>query len=256
MAFRLGTVPYLNARPLTTGLSKEHDVIESVPSVLAGQLQAGELDAALVPIVSYFENWNHTWLYPDVCIGADGPVLTVRLLHDRPLDTLSRVAPDPNSRTSNILLRLLLETHVGIAPHYVERPAHASSREELLSDTDAALVIGDPAFALSETPGTDLAAAWKEWTGLPFVFAAWVVHERAVDRAEELKEALRQGADLPIEELIASADEASVDVVRTYLTRNLRYPFDEAARDGLRLFWERAAEADLVPPARELRFLR
>jgi predicted solute-binding protein len=256
MSFRLGTVPYLNARPLTAGLSDEHEVIESVPAVLAGQLQSGQLDAALVPIVSYFENWNSTWLFPDVCIGADGPVLTVRLLHDRPLETVARVAPDPNSRTSNILLRLLLETHVGITPHYVDRPAQAGSREELLAQADAALVIGDPAFTSSESPGTDLAEAWKEWTGLPFVFAAWVVHERAVERVDELKDALRRGADVALDDLIHTANEAPASVVRKYLTEHLRYDFDDAAREGLRLFWERAAEADLVPPAQELRFLR
>ncbi|MBN8249340.1 MAG: menaquinone biosynthesis protein, partial [Verrucomicrobia bacterium] len=172
--WRIGSVPYLNAIPLTHALGPE--ILLLPPSQLAVELQAGRLDAALVSVTEPLRHPGYA-IVDGVGILSRGPVASVLLAHRHPLETLRCIRVDPASCTSVALLRVLLAAR-GLRPTFLPLEDYASA------DThEAVLLIGNPAleFRRSGAPHAlwDLGAAWQEWTGLPFVYAVWAVREAA-----------------------------------------------------------------------------
>lgn len=174
---RVTAVSYLNTKPLLYGLlsSDLHDELDiqlNIPSVCAQRLIDGEADMGLIPVAALPEipDWQ---LISDFCIGTDGPVRTVCIYSQRPIEELDTIYLDFHSRTSVMLTRLLLRNHWQLDPELVDaRPGY----EDKIKDKVGGLVIGDraiewePRFAYRY----DLGEEWKKHTGLPFVFAAWV----------------------------------------------------------------------------------
>ncbi|MCF7848156.1 MAG: menaquinone biosynthesis protein [Kiritimatiellales bacterium] len=181
--FIFAAAPYSNAAPLIECLDAE--VIYGHPSQLVGDLLSGKTDAALIPVVDLFRNPELTMI-EGLGVAADGAVQSVLLKCNVPLEQVQTVGRDPASSTSNMLAKILLENHFsGGTPS----PASADSGDavppcrqvEMIDgeEADAVVVIGDR--ALCSEPATagdiDLAEAWKEMTGLPFVFAVWGVRK-------------------------------------------------------------------------------
>ncbi|HYE97551.1 MAG TPA: menaquinone biosynthesis protein [Planctomycetota bacterium] len=236
---RLGCVPYLNAKPLLEGL---RGVELRPPSRLVGRLASGALDAALIPAVEVLRlGLAHV---PGIAIAARGAVQSVRLHHRRPIRELRVVALDRNSRTSNMLTRVLLEERFGLRPRYVVRDP---SRGLDWDGVDGAVTIGDTSFLPSGTASKDLAELWSRWTGKPFVFALWAHrpgHPRAAEIARTLREAKRRGrAGL---EAIVAREAGRMGLrpafVRRYLTKAIRYDLGPEERAGLKLFWNYAVD--------------
>lgn len=201
---RIGSVPYLNARPLVDALGA--GVRLAPPVDLAALLRAGELDAALVPVVEALENPRYQ-VVDGIGIGCDGPVYSVFLAHEKPIEEWRTVSLDPHSRTSNQLVQTLL---AGRAFRFVKREEPA----------DAALWIGDPAIRYrAENPGQsywDLGTEWKKQTGLPFVFAVWALNPGHVELADRLRAAAVEGLD-------ARSRIATTPLEMRYLTEYIRY---------------------------------
>lgn len=212
----LGSVPYLNAQPLLHGLEARL----APPSQLAQWLRAGEVDAALVPVVEAMENPVY-WLCDGVAIGCLGPVYSVFLALAKPLDEVRTAAMDPASKTSVQLARWILR---GRDIEYVD-PGRSA---------DARLIIGDAAIEFRhrhpEVPLLDLGEAWREATGLPFVFAVWAL--RAPDAA--LAQRLRAAADAGLAE--RDALHLAGTWQHAYLTRHIRYELGDPQREALALF--------------------
>jgi predicted solute-binding protein len=188
-SIRVGSVPYLNARPLTRFIASPVAKLE--PNELASELRAGKLDAALVPLMEVLESPADTYRVVDgLSIGSERAVYSVYLNYSVPLAKIKTVALDPASKTSVELARLVLEKFHRLKPRYVS-PDEAA---------DAQLLIGDPAIthrqAHPEQNYLDLATAWRENTGLPFVFAVWAVrlpYWKARSVAGQLRTAGRLG---------------------------------------------------------------
>jgi chorismate dehydratase len=214
----LGSVSYLNAKPLLWGLEARL----APPSQLARWLRAGEVEAALVPIVEAMENPVY-WLVDGVAIGCDGPVYSVILTLSKPLAEVRTVALDAASKTSVRLMQWLLERHYGLAPHYVADGTPA----------DAQLRIGDPAIAFRQAhpsyPLLDLGEAWKAATGLPFVFAVWALRAPDQALADRLREAARAG-------LARRAEIAREPWEYRYLTESIRYELGGRQREAIARF--------------------
>src|SRR5919202_3386762 len=194
---RVGAVNYLNTKPLIEGLGSFAPHAElhlDLPSRLADQLAAGELDVGLIPVIEYFRAGTYT-VVPDVAIASRGPVLSVTLFSRVPWPAIRRVALDEGSRTSAALTQVLLRRRYGVRPEVVPLPLDRTAEE---ADADAVLLIGDRAMRAC-LPGFahafDLGQEWHDWTGLPFVYAFWAVREGAVLGAVEdaLVEAKRRG---------------------------------------------------------------
>ncbi|RKX37780.1 MAG: hypothetical protein DRP64_16715 [Verrucomicrobia bacterium] len=169
--------PYSNSAPLVDRLVEVDPrvrVITDHPANLVVDLNAGRADVALIPVVHLFSHPELTMI-DGLGIAADGPVKSVLLKCNVPVGQIKTVARDPASATSNVLAELLLKKHYGREVEIHDLQA--------LEKPDAAVVIGDRALCSDPAPtgDIDLAEAWKEMTGLPFVFAVWAVRKDFAD---------------------------------------------------------------------------
>ena len=259
---RLGAVSYLNTKPLVYGLDRYPDQFEvrfDVPAKCAELLHAGKVDLGLIPAIEYL-NGDYA-IVPGVSIASDGDVATVAVFTRKAITEVRTLALDLSSRTSVALTRVLCAKRWGIAPSFT--PAEPDL-EAMLARADAALVIGDPAFdidpAARGVTKIDLGAEWKALTGLPFVYAMWTGRPGAAS-AEQCR-ALQAARDHGVAHLaeiareVGDGDAALEQRSLVYLRDNLKYGLGEAEVAGLRRFHELAAEIDLVPELRDLRFYR
>ncbi|HVG93001.1 MAG TPA: menaquinone biosynthesis protein [Planctomycetota bacterium] len=243
----LGNVPYLNTVPLAAFLPPDVGQREADPGVLADWLRAGTVDAAMLPVAEALRGAGDGYVgrYGIACDGGVESVLAFLPVADAPPAAWPRhVVLDPASRTSQALLRVLLERRFGLAPTYEVAPAPGPDPR---SRPDAVtLVIGDRALRHREGwPGgvLDLGAAWKEWTGLPFVFARWTAR-RGLPAAERealariLDEAARAG--LAQRDALATAHGPrhglSAEAARRYFRKAVVYEIDARAEAGLERF--------------------
>ena len=232
--FRVGSVPYLNAVPLTRGL--EDQIIFVAPSKLAEMLQRDELDAALVSVTEVLFNDRYDVL-DGIAVASLGEVKSVFLAHRRPIAEVQQVFCDPASLTSVFLLRVLLAEQ-GLHPEFKPLP-----RLNPTSLPDFFLLIGDPAidFLRSEHGHEiwDLGAAWYEFTRLPFVYAVWALRRGLANQA--LRRQLREAKDLgldTLEYIIRQRPEYDVDFRRDYLSWHIHYHLGADEKRGLARFSE------------------
>jgi len=225
----LGSVPYLNARPLTYAIAEPIVLME--PKRLAAELHENLLHAALVPLVEVLENADAYHIVDGIAIGALNSVYSVILAHTMAIVRMKTIALDPASKTSNQLIKVLLQKYYRIQPQYV------SASEP----SDGQLIIGDPAIAYRKTHPDerflDLAQSWHSHTGLPFVFAVWAVRKDAPNVAGLAKN-LRAAAKVGL----AARDQIAKNHFEfRYLTEYLHYQLNEPQKKAISLF-----SADLV----------
>ena len=236
---RIGCVPDLNSRPLIEGLE---GVLLRPPARLVEILAAGKLDVALV---SAIEVRRRGWAFvPGIAVASPGKTDSVRLHHKVRIRDIRRVALDSNSRTSNVLARILLEKRYGVRPAYIFRnPAGGVD----FRGFDAAVTIGDTSFRPLGVPSLDLGAEWRAFTGKPFVYALWAHRPRHPHRREivsTLKKAKAAGVKRIPEIARTEAKRLGLSprYCRMYMTKCLTYDLGPAERAGLRLFERYAAE--------------
>jgi chorismate dehydratase len=232
--FRVGSVPYLNAVPLTRGIEDQVQFVP--PSLLGNLLRTGKLDAALLSVTEALFNDSYDIL-DGVCIGSRGEVKSVYLAHTQPLEEVTQIHLDPASLTSVNLLRVLL----------AERGSHPDFIPLLDYDADLmpenVLLIGDPAIRYLRTHPErriwDLGAAWQEMTGLPFVYAVWVLRRDTdtTDLRRILQEAAGFGRET-LDDIIRDRSEFDRAFRDDYLARHIRYEMGANEKRGLARFAE------------------
>jgi chorismate dehydratase len=258
---RVSVVKYLNTAPLIWGMLKgdqqgNYDLDFTTPAKCADDLGRREAAVGIVPSIEY-QRIERLCVLPGCSIASKGIVKSVLLLSKMPLEQVKTVALDNSSRTSAALVRVLLRKFysrpVSVAPADPEPQA-------MLQHADAALLIGDPAltFDAGGLMVYDLAAEWKKFTGLPFVFAVWAGHEDAgLGRFCGDFEASR---DFGLDHLDDIAREyaprlgLAPETVKVYLKENIDYSLDEENRKGLELFYRLAHEIGLIPKTKEIQF--
>jgi len=264
-AIRVGAVSYLNAKPLYYRLEQRTGSVQlsmDLPSRLASRLASGDLDVALIPSVEYLRGAGSGYeILPGFAIAARGAVRSVKLFSRVPLDRIDRLALDEGSRTSQALTRVWLDAAQGVRPSRIEvLPMGVSALE---STADAVLVIGDRAMKVPDAPFhsvVDLAEAWNELTGLPFVFALWVTRPGIDlgDLPEVLAacraDGLAHASDLSHE--FGPKLGLDFQVCLEYLTRVLSYDLGDLEIAGLRRFARMAADLGLAPEGVDLVFHR
>ncbi len=264
-AIRVGAVSHLNAKPLYYKLCDFAPGVRltmEVPSRLAEQLAAAELDVALIPSVEYLRSAHLGYvIIPGFAIAARGPVRSVKLFSRTPLDRIERLALDEGSRTSQALTLVWLDACHGVRPARIE--SLPLGMPVLESTADAVLVIGDRAMQVPREPFhevVDLAEAWQSLTGLPFVFALWVARSRVdlgglpAALARSRAEGLAHASELAR----VHGPRLGLDFTTCYdyLTRNLSYELGQAELAGLNRFAQMAARLDLAPEGVSLVFHR
>jgi cyclic dehypoxanthinyl futalosine synthase len=256
----LAGVSYLNSRPILDPLERapyaeRFRVERVVPSEVARMVAEDEAALGLIPVAAAATLGDMLFVR-GVGIGARGPVRSVLVVSDVPLDQVDAVELDLSSRTSAVLARLVLARLRKTPPRFVGRRFAEGGPNPSEMHKTAALVIGDPALRLEGRfqHVLDLGQAWLEWTGLPFVFAAWGARDRARPSAvdqDALRAALAEG--LRDRRAIAErqAAKSGIDAItaHAYLTEAIHYDFGDEERRALELFYEKAASAGLLPRA-------
>src|SRR6266850_3164511 len=232
--FRVGSVGYLNAVPLTRGL--EEEIVFTTPSKLAEMLQRDELDAALVSVTEVLMRDRYDIL-DGIAIASLGEVKSVLLAHRKPLEEAKEIFCDTASLTSIQLLRVLL-AEKGVKPEFKPLPNYDFS-----SLPDFALLIGDPALDFSRSNASyqiwDLGSAWSELTRLPFVYAVWALR-RGIENSA-LRRLLREARDFGLDTLdhiIRSRTEYDLDFRKDYLSWHIHYYLGADEKRGLAKFSE------------------
>jgi chorismate dehydratase len=262
---RLGRIPWINCYPVYSAIDRglvplDAGLITGTAADLNDLLAAGELDVSVVSAVEYARNAAAYHLLPDLAITCDGPVHSVMLFSRRPVHQLdgATVLRTSSSRTSILLLELLCRHRWRVRPKFATVRAESSDLEALGGfPHDAVLVIGDAALMLATDARypyvVDLGTAWKDWTGLPFVFAVWAARREANHRAVQgIHRALLASRawglqhldDLAV--LAASNTGISQAVCRAYLG-DLDYALSYRHLAGLTDFFRRLAQDGLVP---------
>lgn len=232
--FRVGSVPYLNAVPLTRGI--EDQVVLATPAKLAEMLQRDELDAALVSITEVLFNDRYDVL-DEVAVASLGETKSVLLAHRRPIEEAKEIFCDTASLTSVQLLKVLLAER-GLKPEFKPLASYASA--EL---PDFALLIGDPALDfLRSSPSHeiwDLGAAWYEMAHLPFVYAVWALRRGLDNKAlrAKLREAKEFGLDT-LDYIIATRREYDLEFRKDYLGWHIHYHLGTDEKRGIKRFVE------------------
>ena len=257
---RIGAVSYLNSKPLIEDLAelaRDAELILDVPSRLADDLSAGELDVALIPSVEVFRDAAYE-IVSDACVATRGPVLSVKLFSRVPVSQIQTLALDAGSRTSATLARILLAERFGVRPTTELLPLGFATED---TSADAVLLIGDRAMHPPRerfVATWDLGAEWTQWTGLPFVFAMWAARRDC--ELGDIEDALCRSRDRGVDRLADIAvREApklgiSAELAYDYLAHNLHFTLGPAERAGLRLFQELAVKLGLAPEGVNLVF--
>jgi chorismate dehydratase len=264
---RVGHIQFLNCLPIYWGLMRSGallgvDLHKDTPDHLTAALLDGDLDIGPISLVEYLRRPESLLLLPDLAVGSDGPVLSVNLVstvEPRRLDG-ARVALSSTSRTGALLARMLLEDRYGVRPHYFTCPPDLT---EMLLEAEAGVLIGDAALrARHEAPErglvvTDLGEAWRDWTGLPMVFAVWAVRRDFAARhpglVKDVHDAFLASRELCLAELDTVATVAarwepfSAGTLAAYF-RALDFSLGPRQIAGLREFAARAAAAGQAPP--------
>ena len=258
---RIGAVSYLNTRPLVFGLERglaeeRLELSYAVPSRLADQMIAGELDIALMPVIE-LARMPGLEIVPGLAIGTQGPARSVLLVSRLPLEEITSIALDAESRTSNALVQVLCNRAWNIEPEFRREDG---GLDESLRSCDAAVQIGDKALFADPPPGTavyDLGDAWSASTGLPFVFAAWFARPGIVDR--EIYEALHESRREGSRAIDAIADDYTwrgqryPELSRDYLQNNIRFRLGSAELDAMRMFFDAATALKLIETEPEVK---
>lgn len=232
--FRIGSVKYLNAAPLTRGI--EGKLFLATPAKLAGMLRRDELDAALVSVAEVLLTDRYDIL-DGVAVASLGEVYSVILAHKKPLEEAKEIFCDTASITSVNLLKVLL-AEKNLFPRFKPLESYEAAKEK-----DFALIIGDPAIDFQRAPHEheilDLGAAWTEITNLPFVYAVWALR-RGIENKElrrELREAKKFGMET-LDHLIETRTEYDADFRRDYFEWNIHYHLASDEKRGIAKFCE------------------
>jgi chorismate dehydratase len=254
---RIGCVKYLNARPLIRGWPGEVEFDH--PSTLCKRLADGELDVALVSSFEFLRNPIYR-IVDDVSISSNGPVYSVVVAHHGDISDIKEIELDPASQTAVTLLRCLL-AELGLDPHFIRGALgsagcsreHVGIASSLSAIHRARLLIGDQAIRFrQERAGEfhfwDLGEQWKNLTGVPFVYALWLVRPEVRDAktvANRLR-ALRDKNLTDLNGLIAAEDDFDSQFCSRYYRENIQFNFGEPEKKGLRFFADLCAEHGLL----------
>ena len=256
---RIGAVPYMNAKPLIYGLDQHPDEIElvfEVPSLLPNMLNSDQIDVAIVPSIEYFRNGNYA-IIPDISIASIGTVESVKIFSKVPIQNIRSAALDKSSLTSCALTKIILKEQYHISPQYTQW----NKQYDITSaDTDAVLIIGDNAMKTIDNGYVtlDLGQSWFEFTGLPFVYAVWVVKgNRHISGINNLLKSAKEAGIRSVKAL-ATTESQRLQLTQerclNYLTNSIRYDFGKDEIKGLLAFYQYAVSLGLAPRGVEIIF--
>lgn len=275
--------------PRNTALAERYQIHYTQPALCAEELLSGRADLGLIPIASLTPELA---IVPGCTIASLDRVRSIQLIVklprsssapasdqltatqiDRILANVRSIAADTASRSSLAYTQLLFRRFLEADPAFIPRDAEPVA---MLTEADAALLIGDPALlaleqrdAIEREVGPclwiDIAHTWRQRTGLPWVAAVWALRPQALTAssisAEQLAVDLQTSRDQGLTHLEDLVSEWSPRIaispatIRHYLTQNIHYTLTPECIQTIELFRSFAAEASILPPLPHLQFL-
>lgn len=237
----ISIVNYYNTTPFLyglkhTGFESQIQLQSDIPSVCAEKLKNKEVEIGLVP-VAILPELDSYLIITDYCIGAKGKVDSVKLFSEKPLEELTHVLLDYQSKTSVTLVQVLNK-------HFWKKNIQFINAtvgfENQIKGTTGAVIIGDRTFGLASHPYQyDLAEEWKKYTDLPFVFACWVSNVKLEDNfIHEFNNALSYGVNHIKEAILEKPNKTKGFDALDYLKNKISYTLDADKRKGLEKFLE------------------
>jgi chorismate dehydratase len=267
---RIGQIEYANCTPIYHLLRErfpcpEYEFVNGVPTELNKLLEQGRIDVCPSSSIEYARHYDQYRILPELSISSDGPVASVLLFSKLPIEELDgrEILLSSESATSVNLLKIIMAQRYEFGCRYAVtyRPF-----PNALDDSPALLLIGDSAlrasFSDSGLFSYDLGMLWRDWTGLPFVFALWLCRRGVADRPDlkELSERLIQTrTKLPdhYTEIAGKAPETlwmGRDRLLAYWRDNISYDLDQRKIFGLKLFYQKCGELGLIESVPALSF--
>ena len=236
---KISAVSYTNTKPFLYGLQhtdiiNKIDLSLDIPSDCAQKLIDNKVDIGLIPVAAALNipNWQ---IVSDYCIGANGPVNSVFIFSNCEIQDIKALQLDPQSRSSNNLARVLLKNHWQVSPELITEDRNYSLS---IDKTTAFVQIGDRTFGKAGNyPYVyDLAEEWQRFTGLPFVFAAWIANKHIpVEFITEFNNSLKYGLDHRTQLFAELPTHPDFDV-QDYLMHKIDFELNDAKKQALFLF--------------------
>ncbi|KAF0227284.1 MAG: hypothetical protein FD167_4846 [bacterium] len=270
---KIAASTYLNSAPLIYSFLKGslkntcQFLGDTAPARCADLLRENLVDVALIPVIEY-QSIKQIYLIPDIAVAAKEFVQSVILVTKCPINKLETVTLDTSSRTSATLIKIILEKFYQVKPKYITTQPNLT---EMLKQSDAALIIGDPAIKIRKEHYQtyqiyDLAEEWRKFTSLPFVFACWAINLPWSDNQNSLSrfdiislftQAKEEGLGLlgEIAKDYSRSLEIGDNLLLDYLTNSVNYDLDEENLAGLTLFYKLAFECGLIKENRIIEFI-
>jgi predicted solute-binding protein len=284
-SLRISIVQYLNTAPLVRGFTHgpirgKYQLSFTVPSQCAAALGARDVDIAIIPTIE-LQRIDGLVALPNLSIASKKSVRSLLLVSKKPIHEVRRIALDRSSRSTQALVRILCAKRWQISPEFVEAEPNLPA---MLQQTDAALLIGDPALRLainSERHGQrttegellfpgevaavpissplflyDIVEKWRALTSLPAVLAVWAARQAAV--TPEVVRDFQESHAFGMQHLEEISSEASRELdlpaqkISRYLTENIDYTLDAENLRGLQRYYDLAAELGLIKEAKPL----
>lgn len=255
---RVGHIQFLNCLPIYWGLVSsgailDLDLVKDTPDALSNALVAGDLDIGPISLVEYLRHADELVVLPELAVGSDGPVMSCVIASQLAFEDLdgAPVALGSTSRTTVQLAKLLLRERFGVEPRYFTMPPDLSL---MMQEAEAGVLIGDPALraTLYDAPRLglrllDTGQAWKDWTGLPMVFAVWAARKdflaHSPELVHEVHEAFLRSRDISLEHVdkvarqVARWEAFDSATLEKYFT-TLDFSLGERQMAGIRAFAE------------------
>lgn len=243
---RISAISYLNTSPFVYGLKhsamdKDIEMKYDTPALCAERLLSGDADLGIVP-VAVIPQIKNAEIVSDYCIGATNIVRSVVICSNSPIHEVEELYLDGDSRTSALLAQILLKHYWKHSPNVKRLQTQKSINPA--SSNIAYVLIGDKVF---DYEGKfkfvyDLALTWKEYTDLPFVFAAWVsTKPLPPEFVSKFNSALKFGLEHIREAIEEHPCKIDKQEAYDYLTKNISYNFDEAKHKALNEYWNLAS---------------
>jgi chorismate dehydratase len=261
---RLGSIEFINSLPVDQGLLKglvpfRGTIVPGAPSALNDRILEGKLDLSPVSVFWYARHQSEFLLLPDLSISSESGVMSVLLFSRKPLRDLQgqKISITSKGRTTPALLEILCRQRYGFVPQFEAAP----NGPDLFGKAQAVLLIGDEALQAQRQGAqngyfvTDLAEEWREWTGLPVVFAVWAARrayfeshpQEVLEAHRAILESKRWGLE-HLEEVIEEAQKRTMlpsETLKAYFSK-LSYDLDAPLQKGLSLYLEKAAVCGLL----------
>ena len=244
---RISAVSYTNTKPFLYGLQNTEiinqiDLSLDIPADCAQKLIDDQVDIGLIPVAATLSlpEWH---LVSDFCIGAVGPVNSVFIFSNCPINEVEVLQLDPQSRSSNNLARVLLQNYWKLSPRLVVNADDYSKSADIKT---AFVQIGDRTFGKADSyPFVyDLAAEWTAFTGLPFTFAAWIANKPIPQSfIDTLNQSLQYGLDHRADLFREMPMRSDFDI-KDYLMHKIDYPLTDKKKEALYLFLDYIKKLD------------